>query len=115
VVQDATITLSAADIVWICGAIISISAVLGILAKLYEKVKAPNQTQDERILKLENRVDEFDSFFMRDKHRLDDIEESNRITQEAIFALLGHALNGNNTEELENAKKDLKAYLIKRR
>lgn len=113
--QDATITLSAADIVWICGAIISISAVLGILAKLYEKVKAPNKTQDERISKLENRVDEFDSFFMRDKHRLDDIEESNRITQEALFALLGHALSGNNTEELENAKRDLKVYLINKK
>lgn len=112
---ETSIVLRASDISWICGMIISIAAVLGIFVKAYERVKAPNKTQDERIAKLEQRVDEFDSFFLNDKHRLDDIEESNRITQEALFALLGHALSGNNTEELENAKRDLKAYLINKK
>ena len=112
---EASIVLKAADISWICAMIISVSAALGVFAKVYERIKAPNKTQDERIAKLERRVDEFDSFFVNDKHRLDDIEESNRITQEALFALLGHALNGNNTEELEKAKSDLKAYLINKK
>lgn len=112
---EATIVLSVADISWICAMIISVSAVIGIFVKAYERLKAPNRTQDERITKLENRVDEFDSFLLRDKQRLDDIEESNRITQEALFALLGHALNGNNTEELEKAKGHLKVYLINKK
>ena len=52
--------------------------------------------------------------FDNDNKRLKALEEGNRITQEALLALLGHAKDGNNTEQIIKAENDMKQYLINR-
>lgn len=102
----------------VCGLIITIWAVVEIIAKIVELTHKTNKGQDERIRKAESRLDEhekrfaeYDRFFQRDKNRLDRVDEAERVTQKALLALLSHALNGNDTEALKEARDDLQTYL----
>lgn len=96
----------------ICMAITTVSAAIAVLVKVYQIIKKPERTQDERIAILEKKVERHDQLFDNDNKRLLELERGNRVMQHAMLALLSHALNGNNTKELEDAKKDLEQYLI---
>lgn len=55
-----------------------------------------------------------DLLFRSDKNRLDEIENGNRVTQMAILALLDHGIDGNNLEQMKQAKEDLQRHLVER-
>ena len=77
-------------------------------------LRSPQQNHEERILLIERKLVEYDTFFSNDKARLDSIEEGNKATQKALLALLSNAIDGDNVEELKEAKDDLQRYLINR-
>lgn len=102
----------------LCGGVITLSNVTNIIFKLLEWKNKPNTLQDEKIQSCEKRLSEhdeklkeYDRFFLRDKERLDDFDNSNRVTQRALLALLSHAINGNDNDSLMKAKEDLENYL----
>lgn len=99
-------------ILWVCGSIVSVSAAVAVIIKVIQKAKAPEKTQNERIEKLEKKVEKFEQLFDNDNKRLQKLEEGNRVTQQAILALLSHALNGNDVDSLQKAKAKLEDYLI---
>lgn len=103
-----------AGILWICGTITTVAAAVVVIVKVVQKAKAPEKTQNERIEKLEKKMEKVDAMFDNDNKRLKALEEGNRITQEALLALLGHAKDGNNTAQIVKAENDLKQYLINR-
>ena len=103
------------------GAIVTIGAVITLIFKLVNKAKAPEIKQNERLDLLEKRVDAqdetielFRQYFTNDDNRFKAIEKSNKITQGAILALLKHALNGNDVKAIQDAEKELEAYLIEK-
>lgn len=105
----------------ICGAIVSIGAVVALLVKVLDKIKAPEKMQDKRIelieIKLEaheKTLEKYQDFFTNDDNRFKNIEKSNKITQGALLALLKHALNGNDVNSLKDAEKALENYLLDR-
>lgn len=98
----------------ICGFIITASAALRIVVDAVKKLRAPEKTQDDRLKLIEERMDLFEQYFLNDKKRLDAIESGSRVTQQAILALLSHAINGDNQEQLEKARNNLNEYLINR-
>ncbi len=103
-----------AGILWICGTITAVAAAVTVIIKAVQKAKQPEKTQNERIEKLEHWRADVERMLDNDNKRLIAIEEGNRITQEALLALLGHAKNGNNTDQIIKAENDLKQYLINR-
>lgn len=96
----------------ICSIITSTAAVVAIIITLIRFMKSPNTRQDERLSGLEGRMDCVEKHIDSDNKRLQIIEEGNRVTQRALLALLSHALDGNDTDELKNAKDKLKEYLV---
>ena len=50
-----------------------------------------------------------------DNKKIKEIEQGNRVTHQALLALLESNLNGNNVEEMQRAKKALTDYLINKR
>lgn len=103
-----------AGILWVCGTITAVAAAATVIVKLITKAKAPEKEQNDRINALEKKVDKFAEMFDNDNKRLKALEDGNRVTQEALLALLGHAKNGQNTEQIVKAENDLKQYLINR-
>ena len=47
-------------------------------------------------------------------HHLTAIDDSNRVTQLALLALLDHGIDGNNLEQMQHAKEVLQQHLINR-
>ena len=121
--MDNVITFTPAQlsalILGICGAIVTISAAAGVIAKAIERAKAPEIEQNKRLDEHDKRLkahDEiivkFKEYFDNDDRRFKEIEKSNKITQTALLALLKHSLNGNDVDALKTAEKSLEEYLI---
>ena len=102
---------------FICGAIITVSGALTAIIGWLSKKRAPEKLQNDRITALEIRMAEFErehtTRFEKDELRLVRLEESTEATNEALLALLGHAINNNDVEEVRNARKKLENLLIK--
>lgn len=98
----------------IAGGFSTLAAAANWLVKLIQAVKAPNAEQDVRLGKLEKHMEEVDQFLAMDKKRLDGIDESTRVTQRALLALLAHGIDGNHQKQMEEAKDELEYHLIKK-
>ena len=127
--MDQPIMLTPQDIfsivIAVCGAIVTVSAAMTAIAKLINKAKEPNSKQDEKIAALEEEVKKInerlqrgDIRFHADADRVDALEASmkatNKVIIESLQALTAHAIDGNNIQELKDAKKSLDDYLINR-
>jgi CTP synthase (UTP-ammonia lyase) len=98
----------------ICAGISCIAVAISWIVKGIKAAKAPDKRQDERIKVLETKTKDYDTYFAKDKTRLDNLETGNRVTQRAILALLAHGIDGNEVEAMKSAKAELQDYLIKR-
>ena len=76
-----------------------------------DKAKAPEKNQNSRITVIEGEIEDIYEKIGKDNNRLRELEKGNVVTQEAILALLSHAIDGNNTDGLKKAKDDLQTYL----
>lgn len=111
---DTTIAFSLQDVLWICGAICTIAAAITVLYRAAKKAEEPELLQNRRLDELEKKVDKFAEYLDRDNKRLNAVDEGNRVTQQALLALMSHAINGNDIDKLSRAKDDLETYLINR-
>ena len=109
---DTTIVFTLSDVLWICGAVCTIAAAAAVFAKAAARAAEPENVQNQRLDALEKKVDKFAEFFDRDNKRLNSLDEGNRVTQQALLALMSHAINGNDVDKLVRAKDDLESYLI---
>ena len=96
------------------GAISTLAAAGNWIVKLVQALKAPNAAQDLRLTKLEKHMQAVDEFLATDKMRLDGVDESTRVTQRALLALLAHGIDGNHRTQMEEAKQELEEHLIKK-
>lgn len=106
-------------ILGVCGAIVTIAAAIGAVAKLIDKMRAPERKQNERLDDHEKRlnahdeiIEKFQNFFSNDDKRFKEIEKSNKVTQSALLALLKFNINGDDKKSLQDAEKDLEKYLL---
>lgn len=103
-----------AAVLAVAGAISTLAGAANWLVKLVQVIKAPNAEQDRRLSDLEKHMQEVDGYLANDKQRLDNIDESTRVTQRALLALLAHGIDGNHQSQMEDAKKELESHLIKK-
>lgn len=96
----------------ICGAIITVSSAVTVIIKAVKAAKAPEDAQNDRLTKLEERMARYDELFASDNKRLNTIEEGNRVTQKAILALLKHGIDGNQVAAMQKAEEELQGFLI---
>lgn len=102
-----------------CSALITISAAVSIVISAIKKLKEPENVQNQKLEDISKKIDSIEArlkiheeYFNNDNRRISAIEEGNRVTQKALLALMSHAINGNNVEELKKAENTLREYLI---
>ena len=96
------------------GAVSALGGAANWLVKLVQAMKAPNAEQDRRLSNLEKHMEQVDDFLSRDKVHLETIDESTRVTQRALLALLAHGIDGNHRTQMEEAKTELELHLIRK-
>lgn len=98
----------------LCAAVVSISKALDVLGGWHQRAKRPEAVQDAKLQALSDRLDKVERKLDNDKHHLDALDSGNRVTQQALLALLGHAIDGNNAKQLADARDALHTYLVER-
>ena len=112
------------------GAINTVCSAIEKIVKARNAAKAPNKAQDTRLADLEawrkemadaampSRLkaledwrQEAKGMLANDKKELDAIHAGLRVNHLAQLALLDHALNGNNIDQMQDAKDALQKYL----
>lgn len=102
----------------LCAAAITIDKVLDIIHKYVKKAQAPDDAQNKRLDDLDRRVDALETGYTqhtaalsRDSSRFGDIDEVNRLTLQAVRALLEAQLTGNNVQAMQKSKAEIDNYL----
>lgn len=102
----------------LCAAAITIDKVLDIIHKYIKKAQAPDDAQNKRLDDLDRRVGALETGYTqhtaalsRDLSRFGDIDEVNRLTLQAVRALLEAQLTGNNVQAMQKSKAEIDNYL----
>ena len=96
----------------VAGGISTICTAGNWLIRLVQVLKAPNAQQDKQLAELQEWRKGVDQKLDNDHKRLLKKEDSDRITQRALLALLAHGIDGNHRNQMEEAKKELELHLI---
>ena len=98
----------------LCAAVITIDKVLDIIHKYIKKAGAPDEAQNKRLDDLDRRVGALETGYTqhtaalsRDLSRFGDIDEVNRLTLQAVRALLEAQLTGNNVQAMQKSKAEI--------
>lgn len=84
------------------------------IIKMLSKAKAPEDEQNRRITAAEKDIADIRKMLSKDDGRLKELEDSNRIIQKSLLALLKHGIDGNEIESMRSAQKEIEDYLINR-
>ena len=99
-------------IILISACISAVSVILGYVIKMIKATKKPYEDNRERINSIERTVSDHSELIEQNSIKINNIEQSNKITQRAILAMLKHDLDGNNTEMMVRSERELQDYLI---
>ena len=98
-------------ILGICGAVSVIIVAITHVATVIGKLRQPEMRQNERIDKLEERLDQLERDHEWHKKKVAHLEKGNAVTQRAILALLEHGISGNAESDMKAARQQLQEYL----
>lgn len=103
----------------VCAAAITLDKVLDIIHKYLKKAKEPDAEQDKRLDEMDRRISAIEqgqlqhgAALTRDLGRFNGIDEVNRLTLEAVRALLEAQLTGNNVAAMQKSKAKIDNYLM---
>ncbi len=111
---DVTILISTA---WgwflaVCAAIITIVNAWRAVKEV--KAASPNAKQNDILRLHEERLKLIEERLSRGDERFEKIDSGTEVTQEALLALMSHAINGNDIDALKKARDKLQEHLIKK-
>ena len=103
--------------VW--AAVLAVASAIVLLANCAEKIagavkvaKAPEKKQNDEICSIKTRLDKIEAKLEADKKQIADAKECNHVLTKGMLALLEHGINGNNIDQMRDAKNGVEAYLI---
>lgn len=96
----------------VASAIVLLSNAVEKIVKAVKVAKTPEVTQNKKITDLEERVKKVEEKLESDKKQIAVIREGNHVLTKGMFALLEHGINGNNIDQMKDAKHDVEEYLI---
>lgn len=109
----------AAALVTVSGFVFALDKVLDIIHKYVKKAQAPDDAQNKRLDEMDKRLQTLETGYAqhslalgRDLSRFGEIDEVNRLTLEAVRALLESKLTGNNVAAIQASKSKIDNYLM---
>lgn len=117
--------MTVSDVVVIAAGILTIINLVDKVTNIFKQANSPTEARltsiEATLIRIDQQISAHDKtlevhagFFNNDKRRLDLLETGSRVTSKALLALLGHANAGNNYDEMREAEKELRDYLIAR-
>lgn len=91
----------------------SLCTAIFAIVKMAKLVAKPNKEQNERIEHLEKEMVEVKQKLNKDYNSMGEQQEINTLNLKSLHALLSHALDGNNTHEMEACKEEIQERLFR--
>lgn len=107
-----TILIVIGSILALAGAITTIGGAVEKIAKGWKAAKAPERQQNAEIDEIKTRLDKLERNLVTDEKQIKDAKECNHVLTKGMLALLEHGINGNNIDQMRDAKNGVEAYLI---
>lgn len=104
--------ITPSDLVLYFGLLLTILNIIDRSSILKEKAAAPHKDLVERVTILEGRVTDIDNKMKNYDYRVVQLEEGVKVLLKSMGALLSHSIDGNNMDEMKEARDDLNSYLI---
>lgn len=111
---DVTILISQAWAWFIAGCVAIVTIVNAWKAVRDVRNASPGTRVNAKLAEHDERLKEIEDRLQRGDDRFERVDESNEITQEALLALMNHAINGNDIDALRQTRDKLQQYLIRR-
>ena len=99
--------------------ILAVASAIVLLSNAGEKIvkavkvaKAPELKQNEEIQDIKERLDKIEREILLDEKQLKDARACNHVITKGVLALLDHGINGNNIDQMKEARQDVEQYLI---
>ena len=99
--------------------VLSVASAIVLLSNAAEKIvvavkaaKAPETAQNKKISELEERLKKVETQLGQDKKQIEDSKNCNHVLTKGMLALLDHGINGNNIDQMKDARYDVETYLI---
>ena len=96
----------------IASAVVLLSNAVEKIVKAVKAAKAPEERQNEEIENIKNRIDKLEKEILVDEKQLKDARACNHVITKGVLALLDHGINGNNIDQMKEARQDVEQYLI---
>lgn len=96
----------------VASAIVLISNAVEKIVKAVKAAKAPENEQNKKIANIESRLSKVEREILQEEEHLKAVRECNHVVTKGVLALLDHGINGNNLDQMKEARSDVEAYLI---
>ena len=99
------------------GYILATAAAIVSLSKAWDVIRSkfkPQKDVNEKLEKLDRRLDYIEGMLRKDKGRLDEQDKANGVIFRALYAQLNHELSGNGDQILRDSRDEIQNYLTKR-
>ncbi|WP_406044154.1 hypothetical protein [Succinimonas sp.] len=106
------VTLVIGGILALAGAVSTIGSAVEKIVKVARAAKAPERQQNAEIEEIKDRLNKVERKLDNDKIQIADAKECNHVLTKGMLALLEHGINGNNIDQMREAKNGVEAYLI---
>ena len=106
------VALVIGGILALSGAVTTVGGAAEKIFKAVKAVKAPEKAQNDEITEIKKRLDTLETKLRKDEGQIESGKECNRVLTKGMLALLEHGINGNNIDQMRDAKNDVEAYLI---
>ena len=105
---------SLAILLAICTAIVTISSAATAVITWITKARAPSVKMNDRVTSLETRVSKVEQHLDNDNRRFKEQEAANRITQQALLAIMNYLINNDEEDKVKlvATRDKLQDYLI---
>jgi uncharacterized protein with PhoU and TrkA domain len=110
--KDLTPTEIMSAVLAVASAIVLISNAAEKIVKAVKAAKAPEQRQNDEIADIKARLEKVEREMLLDEKQLKDARECNHVITKGVLALLDHGINGNNIDQMKDARHDVEKYLI---
>lgn len=108
----AALKITPADLVLYGGLLLTILNIIDRSTILKERTEKPRKELEERVDSLDNRIAEIENKLKNYDYRVIQLEDGVKVLLRSMSALLSHSIEGNNLEEMKDARDDLNEYLI---
>ena len=93
-------------------AIVLLSNAVEKIIKAVKAAKAPETAQNEKIAEIDARLQKVEAKLELEEKQIGTVSSCNHVLTKGMLALLDHGINGNNIDQMKEARHDVEAYLI---